>query len=94
MAGEVWGKVCSRTAGTKECGSHEAPMVIRVLLQLSLLEDGRRKKIAANGIVFMEACWWSKRGSSHAGARLQGSGEPRWGQGLEKPNLERSLRCG
>jgi hypothetical protein len=42
----------AETAGTKECGSHEAPMVIRVLLELSLLEDGRRKKIAANGSCF------------------------------------------
>lgn len=51
-------------AGSMKRGSHETPLVIRVLFG-AWSEDGRKEKFAANRNVFMEVGWWSKRGSSH-----------------------------
>jgi hypothetical protein len=81
MAGEDWGERCSgkaQTAGTKKCGSHETPLVIRVLLSLVRGMEGRRKLQQTEMILWRQAGGVNGARATPAGCRHQSSGEPQW----------------
>jgi hypothetical protein len=81
MAGEDWGERCSgkaQTAGTRKCGSHETPLVIRVLLSLVRGMEGRRKLQQTEMILWRQAGGVNGARATPAGCRHQSSGEPQW----------------